>query len=305
MDRRHFLAAVVATPALVAFLAACGDDDALEGNPNDLPADTTLPAEGGVTVPAQGSYSYATGANDVVMRIGYEGGFVAQSTIFLHTPNLLISGDGRAIQPGVTTAVYPGQLLPALMERRIDPDGIQAVLRAAAGADLLGPAPDYTMAGGMTIADAADTVVTVTVDGTTYTHRAYALDIPLPAGQSDTAARKNLAAFVAAMSNLDQVAGAEHLTDSTTLAAAQYRFQAAAVDPTQWSDPAPTLQLWPASTGVVLASSATCAIADAAAVGDLFASANQLTFFTEADAAGTEVVYQVAAIAVLPGDEPC
>jgi hypothetical protein len=304
MDRRHFFAAVIATPALAAFLAACGDD-ALEGNPKDLPADTTLPAGGGSTVPAQGSFSYSSGANDVVVRIGYEGGFVAESTIFLHTPNLLISGDGRAIQPGVTTAIYPGQLLPALMERGIDPDGIQAVLRFAADADLLGTAPDYTMAGGMTVADAADTVVTLTVDGTTFTHRAYALDIPLPAGQPDTAARKNLAAFVAAMSDLDQVAGAEHLTASTTLAATAYRFQAMPVDPANWTDPAPTLQPWPAGTGVVLAEAANCVTVQATAVGDLFTTANQLTFFTEADATGAEVVYQVAAIAVLPGDAPC
>ena len=44
----------------------------------------------------------------------------------------------------------------------------------------------------------------------------------------------------------------------------------------------------------------TCASVDAAAVGDLFASANQLTLFQDAG-----VVYQLAVIAVLPGDAPC
>ena len=48
------------------------------------------------------------------------------------------------------------------------------------------------------IADAPDTVVTITVDGTTYRHQAYALGFDT---ESDPA-RANLAEFVAAMTDL-------------------------------------------------------------------------------------------------------
>jgi hypothetical protein len=98
--------------------------------------------------------------------------------------------------------------------------------------------------------------------------------------------------------------GNGHLGDPRPLVAKQYRFQAMVVDPATFADPAPTVVPWPAGTGVelkaVTAELGTCATVDAAAVGDLFSSANQLTFFEEAG-----VAYQLSAVAVLPGDAAC
>lgn len=294
MNRRNFLTALIGTPALAALIAACGDDTA-------APADTSATSD----TSEFSAFTYATGPDDVVVRIGYEGGFVAPGTIFVNTPTLLISGDGRVIHPGAYPAVFPGPLLPALRERSIGGAGIQTVLRTADVAGLLGPIPDYSSQADSMVADAANTVVTITVNGETYRHSAYALDIPMPSDVEETPARKNLAQFVAAVSDLEGLVGAEHLGADDVLAATAYRFRADAVDPTQWTDPAPTIVPWPSSMGIRLADASECATVDAAAAGTVFTDATQLTFFTEPDASGSDVVYQLSATPVLPGDATC
>jgi hypothetical protein len=305
MNRRTFLTALVSAPAVAAALAACGDNTVSPAGtgggatvpPTGLP-DTGLPD---TTVPA--GITHATGAGDVVLRLRYEGGFVAPGTLFTSMPTLLLTGDGRAIEPGASAAIYPGPLLPTLMERSIDEQGVQAVLAAAAAAGLLTSPPDYTLPDGIGVADAPDTVLLIEANNATYEHRAYALGMTGD-GAPSTPARDALQKFVTDLGNLEAVAGAAHLGAPAALVAAQYRFQATVVDPADFGSPQPTVVPWPASTGVALADAAgdlgTCATVDADAVGDLFSSANQLTLFQDAG-----VVYQLAVIAVLPGDAPC
>ncbi len=277
MNRRTFLAALLATPALAAALAACGDDS----------EEST-------------SYSFPEVADAVVLRIGYEGGFVAPGTNFVNLPTLLVSGDGRVFTPGATTLEYPGALLPAINERSITKEGIDRLVRLADDAGLLGSAPDYSLPEGDMIADASDTVVTITVNGSTYEHRANALGLEHPDGFGSTPARDNLQQFVTLVTDVAKVAGAENVGDDHTFAPDQYRLQAMAVDPAQWTDPSPTVVDWPAGTGVVLADSAQCATLPAGKGDSLFADATQLTFFQEGD-----VVYQLSVVAALPGDALC
>ena len=80
----------------------------------------------------------------------------------------------------------------------------------------------------------------------------------------------------------------------------RYRLQAMEANPADWGEPAPTVVDWPAGTGVVLAEAATCATATAEGVGQVLTAADQLTFFREGD-----VVYQVFAAGMLPGDAEC
>jgi hypothetical protein len=287
MNRRTFLTALIGTPALAAIIAACGDDSVQSSD-----TQTGL------------AYEVPTAPDAVVMRIGYEGGFVAQGTNFVHMPTLLISGAGRVFTPGAMTLQYPGALLPAIFERSITPAGIQHLVKMADQAGLLGTIPDYSLPEGVMIADASDTVVTLTVNGTTYEHRANALGIDVGAsnvgGAVSTPARDNLQKFVEAMADLPTAAGADNVGVDAPFVATSYRFQAMVVDPTQWTEPAPTIVAWPADTGVVLADSTECATVAADKVDALFATATQLTFFQEA-----ELVYQLAVIARLPGDTDC
>jgi hypothetical protein len=58
----------------------------------------------------------------------------------------------------------------------------------------------------------------------------------------------------------------------------------------------PTVVDWPAAAGVALADAATCTVVDAEPVADVFAAANQLTFFDDGG-----VTYQVLVKPILPG----
>lgn len=272
MNRRNFLAALAGTPALAALIAACGDDK-------------------------QSSFSsIPSGPEDVVLKITYEGGFVPAGFAFVNLPSLLISGDGRVFTPGPMIEIYPGPLLPAIDERSITDEGIRKVLQLADDAGLLAAPPDYSLPDGVGIADAPDTVVRINVNGKTYEHRANALGFE----GAGTPARDNLNTFVTIISDIAKVTGNSNVGEQHSFAAEQYRFQSLAVDPTQWTDPSPTIVPWPADTGAVLADSLQCATVAAEAVDELFTTANQLTFFEEND-----ITYQLYVVAVLPGDATC
>ena len=276
MNRRTFLAALAGTPALAALVAACGDDNRY-------------------------TFSYEPGDNpDVILKITNEGGFVPAGYAFINLPSLLISGDGRAFAPGAMIEIYPGPLLPAIYERTITDDGIQKVLQLADDASLLGAAPDYSLPDGVGIADAPDTVVVINVNGKVYEHRANALGFDMPDGGPSTPARDNLNKFVTTVSDLAKVTGAANVGDEQPFVPTQYRFQALAVDPSQFTDPDPTIVPWPQGTGAILAESLECATVAAAAVDDVLTSANQLTFFEE-----DGITYQLYAVGVLPGDAIC
>ena len=276
MNRRTFLAAVAGTPALAAFLAACGDENKRTFS------------------------SIPSGEQDVVIKITNEGGFVPAGFMFSNLPSLLISGDGRVFTPGAMIEIYPGPLLPAISERSITDEGISKVLQLADDAGLLGEPLDYSLPDGIGIADASDTVVVINVNGKVYEHRANALGFDMPDGSPSTPARDNLNTFVTLVSDIAKVAGSGNVGDEQMFVPDQYRFQAMSVDPTQWTDPSPTIVQWPADIGIALDDSLQCATVDAGAVDELFAEANQLTFFEEAN-----VTYQLFVVGVLPGDATC
>ena len=289
MDRRNFLSVLIGTPALAALIAACGDNTVQSG-------DSTIPD----TPTTLAGISHPTGADEVLLRIGYEGGFVSPDMLFARIPTLLVTGDGRAIVQGAVPAIYPGPLLTPLFQRTVDEVGVQAILSLAREKGLLAAAPDYAVPPeGPMVADAPDTVVEIAANGTTYVHRAYALGID---GTNSTPARDALNAFVMAISDLAAVVGPEHIGAEAPFAPTSFRVRATPVDPAQFTEPSPTIREWPTDTGIVLAQASNCAIADAAEVTALFTESNQLTFFTEPDDSGATVTYQLAVVQVLPGD---
>lgn len=293
MDRRNFLTAFIGAPALATLLAACGDDTV-------QPADTGVPGSGAPDTGGATSITHPTGGDEMVLRIGYEGGFVSPDMLFARIPTLLITGDGRAIVPGAVAAIYPGPLLSPLFQRSIDEAGIQAILTLARDKGLLAAAPDYTVPPeGPQVADAPDTVVEIAANGTSYRHQAYALGFE---GLTSTPAREALNAFVMATSDLAAAAGADHLGSEEPFAPTAFRVRATPVDPAQFTEPSPTIREWPAGTGIVLAQASNCAVAEAAKVATLFSESNQLTFFTEVDSTGATITYQLAVVQVLPGD---
>ena len=271
----------------VVALAACGDDSRPVA---ESVSTQTLPP---VTSPAPAppaTYAIATGPDDVVVSVQFEGGFAPIETLFSRTPVALVTGDGLALSTGPVTAIYPGPLLPNVLQRTITPEATQQL---AALADELGLLAEITYAPNDMVADAPDTVVTITVDGTTYVHRAYTLGIDDEPDQ----ARDNLAQFVEAMSDLPATVGADELGPEESYIAEEHLIRATPLDPATLSvDVEPTIVAWPADAPVRLADAADCAEIPVAITDELFTGATTLTFFDEG---GT--TYQVSAVPRLPG----
>ena len=269
--------------------AACGGDDTGPASPS---SESTLPP---VDEPA--GYAHATGADDVVFSYAEVGGFTTREFAFQRTPNLLVSGDGRAFSPGAQIAIYPGPLLPAVQVQAITEAGIQGLLAAADEAGLLA---DVEYEQPTNIADATTARVEINVDGETFVHEAYALGIggPGPDGES-TPERQALATFIASLGDLPSLVGADNVGETELFEAAEYAIEALPVDDLSLfgSDGIePTVQDWPSEVSVRLAEATECTVVPAADVGEVLAAANQLTFFDDAG-----VTYQVLARPVLPG----
>lgn len=276
------------TPVLAA-LAACGDPDE-----DSASTDPTTP---GTNVAAV--VDHPTGADDVVLKLSYEGGLVPVGFAFVNTPSLLVSGDGRVFTPGAIPAIYPGPLLPTLTVRTIAEEGMQAVLGIVQDAGLLAAPPDYS--DGHNIADASNTVLMINAGGGTFVHSAYALGLASTELGAETGARQRLLDAANKLSDALTTPGANE-PDGQPFVPEVYRFQARAIDPAELTrqDPAPSVVDWPATSSMSLADATTCARLEAGAVGSLFLDAKQNTYFKDGD-----IVYQLAVAGVLPGDPAC
>jgi hypothetical protein len=124
--------------------------------------------------PGAGGIDHSTAADDVLVRLSYEGGFVPVEWTYTNFAFYSLLGDGTLIVPGAQIEIYPGPALPAVSSRRVSEAGIQAILEKALAVTRDIPA-DLNDLGFMNIADASTTVITVTAGGVDRTIRAYAL----------------------------------------------------------------------------------------------------------------------------------
>ena len=277
---------------MLAAVAACGDDSKKATEPTPVPNDEGT-VEG--SAPSSG-IAHPTGAQDVVLKLSYEGGFVPVGTTFVNTPALLVSGDGHVYTPAVTPAIFPGPLLPSMLVKTITEAGIQGMLSIVQKAGLFVTTLD--LSGGTGVADASSTVLTINANGKNYVQSAYALGADNPESPS----RQAMLGAVNIITDVAAAVGEASLGQDQPFVADKYRFQARVVDQAELDSqqPAPTIVEWPGLTTLPLSSAATCAVIDAAAVGSLFVDAKQNTYFKDGD-----IVYQLAAAGVLPGDPDC
>jgi hypothetical protein len=284
MERRRVLALLAAVPLLA--LAACGDDGAATPA-TEPPPDETLPPTD------EPGYVHPTGGDEVVLRIAYEGGFTTPDVVFLRLPTVLVTGD-RVFQQGPVIEIYPGPLLPNIQVRTISEAGIQELLAAADEAGLL---EQRTYDGPDNIADAPDTVVTLTVDGVTYEHRAYALGFEGPAGVEGDEDRAALQGYVELVSDYVTAQPGDVLGPESAFEPEEYLLRSFVADDLSGFEIEPTIETWPADSSVRLVDAGDCAAVPAAAFGELFTTATQLTFFED-----DGVVYRLAVKPGLPGD---
>ena len=119
-----------------------------------------------------GEIDHPTGANELVLRWEYQGGFVPWEYTLKRAPGWSLFGDGRIIVEGPMIEIYPGPALPNLLVTRLSEDGVQAILRAAKAAGLMDGDASYPY---RCITDAATTVFTTNAGGSTSVVSAYAL----------------------------------------------------------------------------------------------------------------------------------
>lgn len=282
---RHILPAFAAG-ALVFALAGCGDDSSTADQPDGSTETIAPPATAAPTTAAPTptpGFEHPTGADEVVVEIAYEGGFVPVDAAFGQLPLLLVSGDARQFVLGPQIEIYPQPLLPNVLVSEIGETGIQDLLDLAAEHGLL-TAREYER--NDRIADAPDTVVRISANGETYEHRAYALGLDT----TETGDRAELQAFI-------EAATADLAMDAAEFEPENYLIRATPIDDTSGYETEPTLVDWPAESSFLLAGASDCAEVPAGSVHDLFADANQLTFFVQND-----VTYQVTVKPQLPGD---
>lgn len=276
-----------AAGALVLGLAACGDDSSTADQPDSptetiAPPDTVAPTTAVSPTPTPG-FEHPTDADEVVVEIAHEGGFLPVDAAFGQLPVLLVSGDARQFVLGPQIEIYPQPLLPNVLVSDIGETGIQDLLHLAAEHGLL-TVREYER--NDQIADAPDTVVRIWANGETYEHRAYALGFDT----TETGDRAELQAFV-------EAATAELTMDEAVFEPENYLIRATPIDDTSGYETEPTLVDWPVESSFLLAGASDCAEVPAGSVHDLFADANQLTFFVQND-----VTYQVTVKPQLPGD---
>ena len=265
-------------------LAACGaDPEVTTGEPPPPGSGDQHPAD----------------PDAVVLSITDVGGFVPSDRTFTNVPRLLVTGDGRVIQEGPVIAIYPGPLLPNLLQRSITEAGIQRLIDLADEHGLLGDEA-YTQPGN--IADASETIVTITVDGETFEHRAYALGLGGgPDGGETDAPRARLFDFVVAAMDLASDPAADEIGPEEPYRTDLYLIRAVeaeATEPTRDGpiDIEPTLVDWPSDAPVGLAAAAECAEVPTNRFAQLFEDANQLTRFVD-----DGVAYSLAVTPRVPG----
>ena len=165
-------------------LTACSTPGgAPSGSPGESPGVSPPPATDA------GGIDHPTGS-EAVLVVDSAGGFVPVQFMATRLPAFVLLGDGRVIMQGMQTLEFPGPAYPALIERTMTEEGIQAVLSAVEDTNLF--TGDLELRGAQNIvADAADTLFILKAGGQDATVSIYGLgallpDMEMPPGISST-----------------------------------------------------------------------------------------------------------------------
>jgi len=170
--------------AVLVVLAACAASGGTPGSPPGSSADDSPGPSGSAAPPGAsggngGEIEHPAGSEPVLV-VEESGGMVMVQTLGTRLPTFVMLGDGQVIIQGMQTLEFPGPALPALIERTLSEDGVQAVLSAVEETNLF--TGDLELRGAQNvIADATDTVFTLNAGGRTVTVSVYGLGLLGPA----------------------------------------------------------------------------------------------------------------------------
>lgn len=131
-------------------------------------ADTPADPGAGITI------DHSTDGHEVLVRVAYEGGFVAPEWTYKSLPSFSLYGDGTLVLPGAQIELYPGPALPAISTRTLTEPGIQAALEEVL--HLIQGVPDEMLdMGSVGMADVPTTVITIHAGDVDRTIKVYGL----------------------------------------------------------------------------------------------------------------------------------
>ena len=161
---------------VLTLLTACASTGGSPGDSGGGGSGSPPDASGSEEPAANDGIEHPTGADEPILTVEDTGGFVMVQTIATRTPSFILMGDGRVIMQGMQTLEFPGPALPALIERTMNEDGIQAVLEAVEDTGLF--TSDLKLDGAMQfIADATDTIFRLNANGREVTISVYGLGL--------------------------------------------------------------------------------------------------------------------------------
>lgn len=264
--------------------------------------------------PASPDPSTPAKSDRIVFRVSWEGGFVPPEILLGRLPIVVIYEDGRVITQGPQIAIYPGPLMPNLVERTLSPAALERLIELARDKDLL-KTVHYDFPG---IADAADTVLEINIDGESYRVSAYALaeaGVDLNGGPDSLLTPEEVAGRTALREFIDALTGVpasdfvdeEHAFDVTRLQV--YAGPAAIVPDSELPGEQPAVD-WPlddlAAAGEAVENAPTdvrCQVLegdDLASVLPMLTDANSLQTFRS-----NGELYSLVVRPLLPGETGC
>ena len=247
-------------------LAACGGSPTTVVDPAGGPTTSSLPPE------------------QVVVRV-YDGpGFTSAIFAGRTFATLTVLGDGRVFEQGPVPDIFPGPAVLPVLTGTLTSAQLAQVIADIKQADLLRTV-DY---GRPPVSDAGTVDVSVDVDGHTWIHSAYALNI---GSAEQSPERRTLSAFIASVHKIvDPVA--THAYEPMALVATAWQ---AAPQPGQ--TPGPKVKPWSGATP--LGTGSCQVVSDPALVREL-AGGTETTLYRQG---GT--TYQLGLRPLLPGDKGC
>lgn len=148
-----------------------------------------------------GRIEHPRGSEDLVLQVHSGGGFVPLVWHLQELPLFSLYGDGRVITQGPQIAIYPPPALPALLERRVSDEGIQAILKAAREAGLQGSDRRFEV---FEVTDLPTTTFTVVTDGQVHETAVYGLgEVPDDLPVEDREERRTLFEFQSDLLDLE------------------------------------------------------------------------------------------------------
>ncbi|MEZ4521493.1 MAG: hypothetical protein R3A46_07610 [Thermomicrobiales bacterium] len=165
LSRRRVLA-VGSAFAATAILAACGEaDDDPAGNGGASSDDPTATPEPQPTATPAAEPIFAAEGDEPVIKVAYEGGFLAVEDLVRRTPLTALYDDGRLIYPGPIPEIFPQPAAPNLLVTALSGAGMQAVGEKVLETGLFEDGDKEFDSSSSILADAAHTVFTVRLSG--------------------------------------------------------------------------------------------------------------------------------------------